>query len=64
MLCVSQWLVWLVSVIIFRFRQKGIKLFGGGIILKLANLGGCVEFRKPAPELCQRRVVEVFDGLL
>ena len=55
MLCVSRWAVRLVSVVVFRFRQKGVKLSRSGVSLKLAVLSGCIEFRKPAPELRQRR---------
>ena len=51
MLCVSQAAVWLILVVVFRFRQKGVKLSRGGVSFKLAVPCGCIEFRKPASEL-------------
>jgi hypothetical protein len=51
MLPASSWAVWLISVVVFRFRQKGVKLSRGGVSLKLAVPSGCIEFRKSAPEL-------------
>jgi hypothetical protein len=54
----------LISVVVFRFRQKGVKLSRGGVILKLAVPCGCIECRKPAPELGQGRGFESFDSLL
>jgi hypothetical protein len=54
----------LVSIVVIRFRQKRVKLSGGGVSLKLAIPDGCIEFRKPAPELRQRHWVKGFDGLL
>jgi hypothetical protein len=64
MLCVSQGAVWLILVVVFRFRQKGVKLSRGGVSFKLAVPGGCIEFRKPASELGQVRGIEGFDSLL
>ena len=64
MLCASQWAVGLISVVVFRFRHKGVKLSRGGISLKLVVPSGCIEFRKPAPELRQVRGGESFDSLL
>lgn len=64
MLCASQWAVRLISVVVFRFRQKGVKLSRSGVSLKLAVPSGCIEFRKPAPELRQVRGGESFDSLL
>jgi hypothetical protein len=54
----------LLLLVILRLCQKGIKLARGSISLKLAIPGGCIEFRKPAPELRQFRGVEGFDSLL
>ena len=54
----------LISVVVFRFRQKGVKLSRSGVCLKLAVPSGCIEFRKPAPELRQVRGGESFDSLL
>ena len=54
----------LISVVVFRFRQKGVKLSRSGVSLKLAVPSGCIEFRKPAPELRQVRGGESFDSLL
>jgi hypothetical protein len=53
----------LISVVVFRFRQKGVKLSRSGVSLKLAVPSGCIEFRKPAPELRQVRGGESFDSL-
>jgi hypothetical protein len=54
----------LISVVVFRFRHKGVKLSRSGVSLKLAVPSGCIEFRKPAPELRQFRGGESFDSLL
>jgi len=54
----------LISVVVFRFCQKGVKLSRGDVILKLAVPCGCIECRKPAPELGQGRGFESFDSLL
>ena len=64
MLCVSQGAVWLILVVVFRFRKKGVKLSRGGVSFKLAVPGGCIEFRKPASELGQVQGIEGFDSLL
>ena len=55
---------WLASVVVFRLRQQGVQLACGEVGFKLAIPGGGIEFRKPAPELCQCGGIQGCNGLL